>query len=261
MHSGVRQLLLRSLALGHVQGAEVVIMGDGQATQNDFVVKPNVRKVRRIGPSAVGGFAGVAVDGLALLEKLEAKLEEHPGQLLRASVELAKMWRQDKLLRELDASLIVADAQTTLWLMGNGDVLEAGADGVIGIGSGADFAESAARALLQLHSEAQLQQQQESGSSSESAAAAEVVAAGGGQVLPSEAAAAIAGMSLFDVAKKAMSIAADCCVYTNANFSWHHILPDGSIVSGDSASAAAAAAVAGADSGAAAVGQAVTSSS
>jgi ATP-dependent protease HslVU (ClpYQ) peptidase subunit len=74
--------------------AQVVIMGDGQATQNDFIVKPNVRKVRRIGPSAVGGFAGVAVDGLALLEKLEAKLEEHPGQLLRASVELAKMWRQ-----------------------------------------------------------------------------------------------------------------------------------------------------------------------
>jgi ATP-dependent protease HslVU (ClpYQ) peptidase subunit len=145
---------------------------------------------------------------------------------------------QDKLLRELDASLIVADAQTTLWLMGNGDVLEAGADGVIGIGSGADFAESAARALLQLHNEAQ-QQQQEPGSASESTAAA--AAAGVASPLSAEAAQAIAGMSLFDVAKKAMSIAADCCVYTNANISWHHIQTDGSIVSGDSASAAAAA--------------------
>jgi ATP-dependent HslUV protease subunit HslV len=150
---------------------------------------------------------------------------------------------QDKLLRELDASLIVADAQTTLWLMGNGDVLEAGADGVIGIGSGADFAESAARALLQLHSEAQQQQQQKQqesgGNGSESAAAA---ASAGVVGLPAEAAQAIASMSLFDVAKKAMSIAADCCVYTNANFSWHHIQPDGSIMSGDTASAAAAAA-------------------
>jgi ATP-dependent protease HslVU (ClpYQ) peptidase subunit len=146
---------------------------------------------------------------------------------------------QDKLLRELDASLIVADAQTTLWLMGNGDVLEAGADGVIGIGSGADFAESAARALLQLHNEAQQQQQQQqdTGSTSESTAAAAVASPSS-----AEAAQAIAGMSLFDVAKKAMSIAADCCVYTNANFSWHHIQTDGSIVSGDSASAAAAAA-------------------
>jgi ATP-dependent HslUV protease subunit HslV len=145
---------------------------------------------------------------------------------------------QDKLLRELDASLIVADAQTTLWLMGNGDVLEAGADGVIGIGSGADFAESAARALLQLHNEAQQQQQQETGSAADATQAAAAVA----DALPSEAAQAIADMSLFDVAKKAMSIAADCCVYTNANFSWHHIQADGSIVSGDSASAAAAAA-------------------
>jgi ATP-dependent protease HslVU (ClpYQ) peptidase subunit len=141
---------------------------------------------------------------------------------------------QDKLLRELDASLIVADAQTTLWLMGNGDVLEAGADGVIGIGSGADFAESAARSLLQLHNEAQ-RQQQETDSASESPAAA------GASTLSSETAQAITGMSLFDVAKKAMSIAADCCVYTNSNFSWHHIQEDGSIVSGDSASAAAAA--------------------
>ncbi|KAF6258404.1 nucleophile aminohydrolase [Scenedesmus sp. NREL 46B-D3] len=237
------------------RGPEVVIIGDGQATQNDFIVKPNVRKVRRIGPSAVGGFAGVAVDGLALLEKLEAKLEEHPGQLLRASVELAKMWRQDKLLRELDASLIVADAQTTLWLMGNGDVLEAGADGVIGIGSGSDFAESAARALLQLHSEAQQQQQQkpqqqqqqrQSSSSSDAEPAAANTAstsAAGAAAAEAEAAAAaqaIRSMSLFDAAKKAMSIAADCCVYTNANFSWHHIQPDGNIVSGDSASAAAA---------------------
>ncbi|KAF8060076.1 hslV [Scenedesmus sp. PABB004] len=196
------------------QGSEVVIMGDGQATQGDFIVKSNVKKVRRVGATAVAGFAGVAVDGLALLERLEAKLEEHPGQLQRAAVELAKMWRQDKLLRELDASLVVADAGSTLWLMGNGDVLEAGADGVMAIGSGADFAEAAARALLQLRADQ---------------------AAPGGERLGGAL-----GMSLFDVARTAMGIAADCCCYTNSTFSWHHIQPDGAIVSGGGSSAGGA---------------------
>lgn len=156
---------------------------------------------------------------------------------------------QDKLLRELDASLIVADATTTLWLMGNGDVLEPGEDGLISIGSGADFAESAARALLQLQQEHELRHQQEvqqqpSGSSGQlDGVRGDEAAAGEGAPAPAAAAAAhVGGMSLFEIAKAAMRIAADCCVYTNANFSWHHIKPDGSIVSGSSANEAAAAA-------------------
>ncbi|GBF98131.1 ATP-dependent protease subunit [Raphidocelis subcapitata] len=128
---------------------EVVVMGDGQATQDAFVVKANVTKVRRVGDGVIGGFAGRAADGLSLLERLEAKLEEHPGQLSRAAVELAKDWRQDRVLRHLEALLLVADARTTLWLSGNGDVIEA-PDGVMGIGSGSDYAEAAARALLEL---------------------------------------------------------------------------------------------------------------
>jgi ATP-dependent protease HslVU peptidase subunit len=106
-------------------------MGDGQATQDSFVVKANVTKVRRIGDGVIGGFAGRAADGLSLLERLEVKLEEHPGQLQRAAVELAKDWRQDRVLRNLEALLLVADARTTLWLSGNGDVIEA-PDGVMG---------------------------------------------------------------------------------------------------------------------------------
>lgn len=123
---------------------------------------------------------------------------------------------QDKILRELDASLVVADAQTTLWLMGNGDVLE-GCDGVMAIGSGADYAESAARALLQL--------QQDGGSSTQATGVSAAAAA---------APSAAAQLSLFDIALAAMRIAADCCIYTNTNFSYHHITPGGEILSGSS---------------------------
>lgn len=128
---------------------QVVVVGDGQVTENDFIVKPNVKKVRRIGENVIGGFAGGAADGITLFERLESKLEEHPGQLRRAAVELAKMWRQEKHLRLLEAQLIVADATTTLMVVGNGDVLEPH-DGVMGIGSGGGYAEAAARALLTL---------------------------------------------------------------------------------------------------------------
>jgi len=177
---------------------------------------------------------------LALLERLEAKLEEHPDQLQRAAVELAKMWRQDKLLRELDASLVVADATSTFWLMGNGDVLEAEADGVIGIGSGADFAESAARALLQLQHDLQQQQEQHEamlqGPTAGSSSGSSDGGSAGGWV-PDELRPVME--MTFDVAKAATTIAANSCIYTNSTFSWQHIQPDGRIESGDSSSSSA----------------------
>ncbi|MEW5313985.1 MAG: hypothetical protein WDW38_005515 [Sanguina aurantia] len=129
------------------RGDQVVVIGDGQVSMGNTVAKPNARKVRRIGDSVVVGFAGSAADGLSLMERLETKLEEHPGQLLRAAVELAKQWRQDKALRFLQAELLVADATTTLTVSGNGDVLEPH-DGVMAIGSGGTFAVAAARALM-----------------------------------------------------------------------------------------------------------------
>ncbi|KAG2492216.1 hypothetical protein HYH03_009461 [Edaphochlamys debaryana] len=125
------------------------MIGDGQVSVGSVSVKPNVRKVRRIGEGVVAGFAGSAADGLSLLERLEMKLEEHPGQLLRAAVELAKQWRQDKALRFLQAELLVADASTTLTISGNGDVLEPH-DGVMAVGSGGNFALAAARALVDI---------------------------------------------------------------------------------------------------------------
>jgi ATP-dependent HslUV protease subunit HslV len=198
-------------------GGEVVLIGDGQATANDFVVKPNVRKLRRLGPVAssasaeatpaetapptkrllsetaassspvVAGFAGLAADGLALLDRLDAQVHAHPGQLRRAAVELAKAWRQDRALRELDAAVLVADADATLWLAGNGDVLES-ADGVVAVGSGSDFAEAAARALID-------------------AAAVE----------------APRPLTALDVARRAMRVAADSCVYTNHRWTWFRL--------------------------------------
>eukprot|EP00195_Chlamydomonas_chlamydogama_P008926 CAMPEP_0202901474 /NCGR_PEP_ID=MMETSP1392-20130828/14273_1 /ASSEMBLY_ACC=CAM_ASM_000868 /TAXON_ID=225041 /ORGANISM="Chlamydomonas chlamydogama, Strain SAG 11-48b" /LENGTH=256 /DNA_ID=CAMNT_0049588035 /DNA_START=50 /DNA_END=820 /DNA_ORIENTATION=- len=128
---------------------KVVLIGDGQVSMGPTIVKPNARKIRRIGESVVAGFAGSAADGLSLLERLEVKLEEHPGQLLRAAVELAKQWRQDKALRFLQAELLVADESTTLTVSGNGDVLEPH-DGVMAIGSGGNFAVAAARALIDI---------------------------------------------------------------------------------------------------------------
>ncbi len=123
--------------------------GDGQVTLGQTVIKGNARKVRRIGPSGsiLAGFAGATADAFTLLERLEAKLERYPNQLERACVELAKDWRTDRYLRRLEAMMAVADAEHSYTLTGNGDVLEP-EDGIIAIGSGGNFALSAARALL-----------------------------------------------------------------------------------------------------------------
>ena len=158
------------------KNGKVVIAGDGQVTLGQTVIKPNARKVRRLGADAdvIGGFAGATADAFTLFERLERKLEQHRGQLLRAAVELAKDWRTDKYLRNLEAMMIVADKEVTLVLTGNGDVLEPGS-GVAAIGSGGNFALAAATALFDYEEDAEA------------------------------------------IARKAMKIAADICVYTNHN--------------------------------------------
>jgi len=158
------------------KGSQVVIAGDGQVSLQNTILKLSARKVRRLADGRIiTGFAGSTADALTLLERLEAKLERHPGQLLRAAVELAKDWRTDRYLRRLEAMMAVADAEVSLLLSGNGDVLEPD-DGLIGIGSGGPFALAAARALVDLD-----------------------------------------GMTAEAVARKAMAIAADLCVYTNTH--------------------------------------------
>jgi len=130
------------------KGGKVVIAGDGQVTMGQTVMKANARKVRRLGKGdVITGFAGATADAFALFERLEAKIEQHPGNLARACVELAKDWRLDKYLRQLQALMAVADARTSLVLSGTGDVVEP-EQGLIGIGSGGPFALAAARALL-----------------------------------------------------------------------------------------------------------------
>jgi ATP-dependent HslUV protease subunit HslV len=158
------------------KGGLVVVAGDGQVSLGATVIKSNAKKVRRLGSKGdvIGGFAGATADAFTLFERLEAKLEQHPGQLQRACVELAKDWRTDRYLRRLEAMMLVADAGTSLVLTGTGDVLEPEAH-VMGIGSGGMYALAAARALLD-------------------------------QQLGAE-----------DIARKAMAIAADICVYTNTN--------------------------------------------
>jgi len=137
------------------KNGKVVIIGDGQVTMGQTVMKPNARKVRRLGDgSVIGGFAGATADAFTLFERLERKLEQYHGQLMRAAVELAKDWRTDKYLRNLEALMIVADKEVTLVLTGNGDVLEPVA-GVAAIGSGGNYALSAARALLDYESDAE----------------------------------------------------------------------------------------------------------
>jgi ATP-dependent HslUV protease subunit HslV len=127
---------------------QVVIAGDGQVTLGQTVIKSNARKVRRLGDgSVIAGFAGATADALTLFERLEAKLEQYPGQITRACVELAKDWRMDRYLRRLEAMMAVADRSSSLVLTGTGDVLEP-EDGLIGIGSGGMYALSAARALV-----------------------------------------------------------------------------------------------------------------
>lgn len=160
------------------KGPQVVMIGDGQVSLGPTVVKPNAKKIRRIGTNndVVVGFAGSTADAFTLLGLLENQLEQHPGQLLRASVETAKLWRTDKMSRHLEAMLIASDENISLCISGNGDVIESH-DGLLGIGSGSTYALAAARALIDIDS-----------------------------------------MDSMTIAKKAMNIAADICVYTNHNF-------------------------------------------
>jgi ATP-dependent HslUV protease subunit HslV len=155
----------------------VVIAGDGQVSLGQTIMKGNARKVRRIGKggNVIAGFAGATADAFTLMERLEAKLEQYPDQLTRACVELAKDWRTDRYLRRLEAMMLVADKSVSLALTGTGDVLEP-EHGVMAIGSGGNYALSAARALIDTDKSAE------------------------------------------EIARKAMEIAADICVYTNHNF-------------------------------------------
>jgi len=130
------------------KGAAVVIGGDGQVSVGQTIMKANARKVRRLAKGdVIGGFAGATADAFTLFERLESKLEQYPGQLLRASVELAKDWRTDRYLRRLEAMMVVADREVSLVLTGTGDVLEP-ENGMMGIGSGGNYALAAARALV-----------------------------------------------------------------------------------------------------------------
>lgn len=170
------------------------MMGDGMVSMGSLIVKPNARKIRRLGcaqssdlkkgdddvnttssKGTIVGFAGSTADAFTLLERLEGKLDEYPNQLARSCVELAKGWRTDKYLRRLEASLIVADATVSLELTGNGDVLESH-DGILSVGSGGPYALAAARALKD-------------------------------EPLDAE-----------EIARKAMQIASEMCVYTNDQF-------------------------------------------
>ena len=162
--------------VGIKRGDKTVIAGDGQVSMGNTVMKPNARKVRRIGEGekVVAGFAGATADAFTLFERLEKKLEQYSGQLMRAAVELAKDWRTDKYLRNLEALMIVADSEVLLVLTGNGDVLEP-EGGIAAIGSGGNYALAAARALAEYEDDAE------------------------------------------QIARKAMAVAADICVFTNGN--------------------------------------------
>jgi len=161
------------------KGGRTVIAGDGQVSLGQTIMKGNARKVRRLGKGdVIAGFAGATADAFTLFERLEAKLEQYPGQLTRACVELAKDWRMDRYLRRLEAMMLVADKEAGLVLTGSGDVLEPEADefgAVAAIGSGGNYALAAARALLDTGHDAET------------------------------------------IARRAMSIAAEICVYTNHN--------------------------------------------
>ncbi|MBV9330175.1 MAG: ATP-dependent protease subunit HslV [Alphaproteobacteria bacterium] len=157
------------------KAGKVVVAGDGQVTAGQTVMKANARKVRRLAKGdVIIGFAGATADAFALSDRLESKIEQHPGNLVRACVELAKDWRTDRYLRRLEAMMAVVDAKTSLILSGTGDVVEP-EDGLIGIGSGGPFALAAARALIASDFDAE------------------------------------------EIARRAMKIAADICIYTNEN--------------------------------------------
>ena len=148
MAYGSEQLWHGTTILSVRKGNAVVIAGDGQVSLGDTVVKANANKIRRLGDgSVIAGFAGATADAFTLFERLEAKLEQYSGQLTRACVEMAKDWRTDRYLRRLEAMMAVADKNGSLVLTGTGDVLEP-EDGLIGIGSGGNYALAAARALL-----------------------------------------------------------------------------------------------------------------
>jgi ATP-dependent HslUV protease subunit HslV len=130
------------------RGDQVALGGDGQVTLGNIVIKASARKVRRLhNGKVIAGFAGGTADAFTLFERFESKLEKHPGNLMRAAVELAKDWRTDRMLRRLEAMLAVADKEHSLIITGNGDVLEP-EDGLLSIGSGGPYAQAAARALL-----------------------------------------------------------------------------------------------------------------
>jgi ATP-dependent HslUV protease, peptidase subunit HslV len=162
--------------LGIRKDSKTVLIADGQVTMGSEIIKHNVIKVRKLGDGVISGFAGSTADAFTLFERLEQKIEEHPGQLTRACVELAKNWRTDKYLRRLEATMIVADKHHMFQITGNGDVLEP-SNGIIGIGSGGSYALAASKALVDVE-----------------------------------------GLSAMDIAKKAMDIAANTCVYTNDKF-------------------------------------------
>ena len=144
------QIWRRTTILTVRKGGKVVVAGDGQVSLGATVMKSNARKVRRLaGGKVIAGFAGATADAFTLFERLETKLETYPGNLTRAAVELAKDWRTDRYLRRLEAMLAVADANVSLILSGTGDVVEP-EDGLIGIGSGGNFALAAARALIDM---------------------------------------------------------------------------------------------------------------
>jgi ATP-dependent HslUV protease subunit HslV len=162
------------------KAGRTVIGGDGQVSIGQTIIKGNAKKVRRLAKGEViGGFAGATADAFTLFERLESKLEQYPGQLMRACVELAKDWRTDRYLRRLEAMMLVADAEAALVLSGLGDVLEpesAGIGSVMGIGSGGNYALAAGRALLDT------------------------------------------GLDAEAIARRALEIASGICVYTNTNF-------------------------------------------
>ena len=143
--------------IGVRKDGKTVIAGDGQVSMGNTVMKPNARKVRRIGEGekVIAGFAGATADAFTLFERLEKKLEQYSGQLLRAAVELAKDWRTDKYLRNLEALMIVADEESLLVLTGNGDVLEP-EGGIAAIGSGGNYALAAGRALAEYEDDAEV---------------------------------------------------------------------------------------------------------
>jgi ATP-dependent HslUV protease, peptidase subunit HslV len=142
------RLLIRSTTILSVRrNNQVVVAGDGQVTMGDTVMKSGARKVRRLyNDRVLAGFAGATADAFALFQRFESKLEQFHGQINRAAVELAKDWRTDKMMRNLEALLVVADSQATLVISGNGDVIEPD-DGIVAIGSGGPYALAAARAL------------------------------------------------------------------------------------------------------------------